>query len=202
MTNQRLNNAAFVTLTYERNSSVGNTWKKVSRDTNRYLQRVRRTLGNIDYLRAFESHKDGYPHVHILILFPVEYNIRNRGKFLHQSYYKRLKDAWPHGLSDAQSPLGKGNHSIGYILKYLNKSSSSNNLWSKLLTETHTKEPAVNDLGYPLKPPPGENVWKLILIPDQKLLLKSTLKWKRIKLLMWSRHFVETYKKSLITNNS
>lgn len=198
------NNAAFVTLTYARDTySPREAWQRINNDFNRYIQRLRRgkrlryiKLGDVEYLRAYESHKDGYPHVHALIL--TKQDIRDRSIYLKEEPRKSFKLAWPHGLTDAQSPKYKNNGAIGYILKYMSKSSSSGNLWKQILTENLTvPSPEVNALGYPLKPPPGENVWKSILIPDQTLLLKCTLKKKRIKLLMWSRHFISEYKKCL-----
>jgi REP element-mobilizing transposase RayT len=198
MMNRNFKNCAFVTLTYARNASIGQTWLRCTKDTNRYLQRINRKFNcKVEYLRAFESHKDGFPHVHLLIIFPTEFDIRDNGRYLQQSYYMVLKSQWPYGLSDAQSPRSKNNGAIGYILKYLNKSSSSNTLWSKLLPEgISMRPPEVDGLGYPIKPPPGNNVWKYVLIKDKSTLLYTTLKWKRIKLLMWSRDFTEMFKNS------
>ena len=191
------NNCAFVTLTYARSSSIRDAWLNINGHCNRYLQRCRRKLGNCEYLRAYEQHKDGYPHAHLFLIFRDTKNIRDRGKFLQDRYYRTLKSEWTHGLSDAQSPKYQNHGVIGYILKYMSKSTSSTTLWSKILGNYAIQEPKVNDLGYPLKPPPGENVWKYVMIKDSEDLLQCTWSWKRIKLLMWSRGFVTEYKRIL-----
>ena len=194
----KFNRCVFATLTYARDTSRNQTWLRANNDFNRFIQRVKRTYKNqpLEYLRCFEHHRDGYPHTHALLIF--SFNCRDRKHYLVDSLYRVLKSNWIHGNSDFQSPMQKGNSSINYILKYLGKSSSTSNLWSQILTENyHLKEPKVNDLGYPIKPPPGENVWKLILIPNEVTLLQCTLKWKRIKLLMWSRNFIKEYKNLL-----
>jgi hypothetical protein len=195
------NNAVFITLTYDRSSNVSETWQKTTTDFNRYIQRLRRnkilrTLNDFEYLRVFEQHQDGYPHIHAVLLFDPTISLRERDKFVYEKYRRPFKSLWTSGLSDCQSPKSKGNGIIGYILKYLGKSTSTVTLWSQILGNLTIQEPKVNDLGYPIKPPAGKNVWKYILIPDNHYLLKSTLKWKRIKLLMWSRGFIEKYKNS------
>lgn len=188
------NNAAFVTLTYERTSNKTDTWLRTTTTVNRYIQRLSRLYGTIHYLRAFEDHKDGYPHVHLLILFEKQGNIRDRGKFLQEKYFRGIKDAWPHGLSDAQSPKYSNRGVLTYITKYLSKSTSINTLWSRILDPSVLTAPKATELGYPLKPPSGKLVWKFVLIRKEEKLTYSILEMKRIKLLSWSRDFPKMYK--------
>lgn len=201
------NNCAFVTLTYDRNASKGSCWKTINNDFNRYVQRLSRgqrrgavrPLGKLEYLRAYESHEDGYPHVHALFILDRDFDIRDRDKFLREEFRKSFRSAWPRGHVDAQSPKRKSYGAIAYILKYLSKSTSSNTLWSRLLSQHKARVPKVNDLGYPIVVLPGVNVWKYVLDRDESFLLYSTLKYRRVKLLMWSRGFVNAYKQCLIT---
>jgi hypothetical protein len=59
----------YITLTYDRSHDLEDSWLEVGRDFNRYISRLRRKYGKIHVVRAFESHKDGYCHVHAVLLF-------------------------------------------------------------------------------------------------------------------------------------
>ncbi len=67
-------------------------WKTISRDFNRYYQEFRRFhAGKAEYLRVIEKHKDGYPHIHIIIQFPnAIIRIRNT-KYFDRTLYKKWK---------------------------------------------------------------------------------------------------------------
>lgn len=192
--NRNLNaNDVFTTLTYSRNQSPRDTWLRVNSDTNRFLQRVSRKIGDVEYLRVFEHHKDNYPHIHIHLRFRPEKVIRERDIYLYDVYFRRLKQAWVHGLSDHQCPKYSHHFPVAYILKYLGKSTSSSRLWAQILNGKI--EPQVNDLGYPIKAQAGKNIWKLISVPIPREcnLLRSRFKWKRIKLMSYSRGYIATF---------
>jgi hypothetical protein len=62
----------FITLTLYRSISIVEAWKNINKWTSACLHRVRNELRrryrvNMSYLWVVEVHKDGYPHVHILL---------------------------------------------------------------------------------------------------------------------------------------
>ncbi len=186
-------NSVFSTLTFSRDNSIRDTWLSINVATNRYVQRVRRTLDYCEYLKVYEIHKDKYPHIHILFLFRnLRYPYDNT-RWLPDNVFAKLKSAWTLGLSDYQSPIAHSNYStLSYILKYVSKSSSSAHLWSLLLSPTTLDSPLTNDLGYPVKTHAYAG-YHTLLILKQQLLLSSVLKLKKIKLITWSRGFVQAY---------
>ena len=191
--------SVFTTLTFPRSKNIRDTWLSINQATNRYVQRVRRTIDYCEYVKAYEIHKDGYPHVHILFIFRnFRYN-SNHTRWLPDTIFAKLKSAWTLGLSDHQSPTSSSNHSgLSYILKYLSKSSSANHLWSKILTPDTSYSPTLNENGYPIlmKSYAG---YALIIVPSDVTLTQCNLKYHKIKLLTWSRKFTQSYLKSLQT---
>jgi len=73
----RRGNGLFCTLTYRRRSLFpgqpvrkrGESWLNVSADLNRFKARLSKKWGRIATFRCFESHEDGYVHIHIMIIF-------------------------------------------------------------------------------------------------------------------------------------
>ena len=187
-------NAVFTTLTFARDTDIRNTWLICNVTTNRYVQRVRRTVDSCDYLKVYEIHKDSYPHVHILFLFKhLNYNYNNT-RWLPHDVYQKLKSSWTHGLSDHQSPIARTDYSaLSYILKYVSKTSSTKHLWQLLLANTtENYEPELNENGYPIKQAPYA-AYHVLLIPDTRRLDRTDIRYKRIKLVTWSRGFIQTY---------
>ncbi|NIR86942.1 hypothetical protein GWO13_04935 [Candidatus Bathyarchaeota archaeon] len=110
----------FATLTYERTKPISELWTSVSRDFNRYIQRVRRIHGHsVAYLRAIEAHKDNYPHVHVILQHSKVLAVNN-GRYFDRDIYGKWRKAWTHGLSDYQVPRIK-RYPIFYLLKYVQK---------------------------------------------------------------------------------
>lgn len=189
--------SVFTTLTYPQDNNIREKWSLLNKDTNRYVQRVRRTIDACDYLKAYEIHKSGYPHCHILFIFKHYDYPSNNTRWLPTDVFSKLKSAWPHGLSDHQQPLTHSNYgSLKYILKYTTKGSDSH-LWQKLLPlSTEITPPNLNELGYPIKKPAYAK-YKFLSTPVDRYLFYSTFKWNKIKLLTWSRGFVKEYLSTL-----
>lgn len=123
----------FCTLTFTRTDSSDRRWKIVSKTYNRYIQRIRRLHNlQVHYLRVVESHKDGYPHIHVLLQFPSASIRVDNSRYFDPVLYKRWKSLWPDGHSDYQRPRRSGMGTLGYIMKYLLKNSSSKTVWSKV----------------------------------------------------------------------
>lgn len=188
------NSDVFATLTYSRSKSIRDTWLNVTSDFNRFSQRVQRKIGYLEYLRVFENHKDNYPHIHAHLRFRDVKNIRERGIYLHDKYFRALKSCWTHGHTDYQCPKYSNHYPIAYVLKYIGKSTSSATLWQQILNPTFKPYTPPTD-SFPIPAERGENIWKLISIPLSTNLYSSRFKWKRIKLLSWSRGYVATFKK-------
>ena len=121
----------FATYTYERNNTIPESWERVSKDFNRYIQNVRRLhTHKVQYLRAVEVHKDGYPHLHAVLRFRSPLRVNN-SRYFDSKLYSKWKSLWRGGLSDFQPPRSK-RHPILYIIKYASKESHTvKTLWKK-----------------------------------------------------------------------
>lgn len=187
----------FATLTYPRNESIRVRWLSVTMDTNRFIQKIRRDklFGELEYLRCLEPHKDGYPHAHLHIRFK-NCHIRDRGIYLRDVFRQRLKEhSSKFGHTDFQCCRNMEFGTIRYIVKYLAKNKGASRLWQLVLGPRIMVPSSVNELGYPLKPLPYAS-WKLISIGYKTDLFKSQFKWKKIKLLSWSRGYPSTFVRS------
>ncbi|MCK5581884.1 MAG: hypothetical protein KAJ18_11495 [Candidatus Omnitrophica bacterium] len=102
-----------VTMTYaQRKISKFDAWDKVSDDINLYVAKIRKEYGTVRIFRSYESHKSGYPHVNIIMIFE-DHHFRT----FYQKYKKPkpkqkrkgawritektiVEDFWEHGYSD------------------------------------------------------------------------------------------------------
>lgn len=113
--------AVFVTLTYTRHERLDVLWEEVGKDFNRWISAMRRRYNKISIIRCWESHMDGYPHIHCVILFhECEFQT-----FFHNGKWRitkkrEMEGLWGWGYSDffALYSLGAG---VGYVLKYVTK---------------------------------------------------------------------------------
>ncbi len=159
----------FGTLTYARTETIQTTWKTISNDFNRYIQRFRRTHNEkIQYLRVIERHKDLYPHIHIIIQFPnASIRIRD-SKWIDRELYKNWKTLWKRGHSDYQKPRSSKTGTISYIMKYLLKNTTQKTVWKKIIPKTSVQ---MHKGGTPPSTPP------------------ESTKMNGVKLCTWSRGF-------------
>ncbi len=157
----------FATLTYTRTETIQDTWKTISSDFNRYLQRFRRLHNEeIQYLRVIEQHKDLYPHIHIIIQFPNA-TIRVRdSRWFDKRIYQTWKTLWKRGHSDYQKPRRNKIGTISYIMKYLVKNTTAKTVWKKILPVAQ-----MHKGGAPPSTPP------------------ESTKMNGVKLCTWSRNF-------------
>lgn len=85
--------------------------KWLKRETQLFMKRLRRELGKrspVRFIAALEHHKDGTPHMHLLV--------HDQHGFLR---YRAIKRAWSHGFVHAKLAL-RDTHPH-YILKYITK---------------------------------------------------------------------------------
>ncbi len=174
----------FATLTYTRTKTVQDTWKTVSSDFNRYLQRFRRSHNEkIQYLRVVERHKDLYPHIHIIIQFP-DASIRVRDfRWFDRRIYQTWKALWKRGHSDYQKPRRNKIGTISYMMKYLLKNTTRKTIWKKLLASTSTQT--------------GEKTYSTVTTVND-----ISCHIHNVKLCTWSRGFDwEPFKTSNLQHN-
>lgn len=75
----------------------------------KYLDRLRHRSPGVRYVVAIEPHKDGTPHVHLLV--------HERG---HATRKRHLREAWPDGFTTARLVEDKAG-AAKYVTKYLTK---------------------------------------------------------------------------------
>ncbi len=49
--------------------SITDAWNQLGDDLNRTLSNLKRKYGRISFIRSFESYTNGYPHIHLVMLF-------------------------------------------------------------------------------------------------------------------------------------
>ena len=134
--------AVFLTLTYNRKSTLAETWKDVAKDWNRFWTRVkleRKKIGlgiDFQYMYVLEAQSDGYVHLHALIFGDDLLNKQNKVWLWENGDYenidraqaprsdlKTLESFWKKGFTyingvrknaEIMSP-------VGYMFKYLLK---------------------------------------------------------------------------------
>jgi len=125
-----LTNALFVTLTYDRsNLSIGESWdERVSSDFHRFYARLRKKYGRIAIMRVISAHRDGYPHVHLLIFFADKRWLVKSHEDMddtvswrlddYDTKQKEFGDVWGHGYVDVIGVINP-NWAINYIMGYI-----------------------------------------------------------------------------------
>jgi hypothetical protein len=113
----------FVTLTYDTKLRGGlEAWQSISGDFNRWISNLRNKFGEISYVKAFECTRQGYPHIHLLLVFKeceFSYFALN-GKFrIPRKDRDRIKQGW-HSFVDVEAVISPA-QAIAYTVKYLIK---------------------------------------------------------------------------------
>jgi hypothetical protein len=123
-----LTHVLFITLTYDTKlRSQHQAWKKISKEYNLFMSKMRRVFGSISTARTFESFENGYPHVHAVLLFndfsfAVREIINEKGCKI-QVIDDDLKDCistmW-HSWVDTKG-VGNVSECMNYLKKYISK---------------------------------------------------------------------------------
>lgn len=128
----------FVTLTYNRClKSMDLAWIDIGKDLNLFFSKIKQLFGKFVVLRCFEAYgSDGYPHIHILMLFKVKVFLVKRHNYFNRQGKSRIKyilnnnerdlicNCW-HSFIDVTAVKSFG--SVGYLLKYITKNMYSGN---------------------------------------------------------------------------
>ena len=115
-------NCLNVTLTYDvKRCSIAKAWGNIGKEYNKFISRLRSKYGNIDVIRAWEAYENGYPHVHMILLFND--HKFNGFKFKNDDVRIQEKDdidkAW-HSHTDI-SGIQNLSKSGFYLTKYITK---------------------------------------------------------------------------------
>lgn len=84
------------------------TYKIIGKEMTKYFKRLRKAGYKFRYVMVAEAHKDGYPHLHLL-LHEISTPISK----------SRLQAEWPYGFSTFK--LVKDDRASHYVAKYLAK---------------------------------------------------------------------------------
>lgn len=116
----------FVTLTYEERK-LEEKWHDIGKDFNRFLSGIRREFGEAEFLRVWESHESGMPHVHVVFRLPKDLPCmaltgrsgRRTWRVIGEDR-NRIRRHWKHGFSDVKS-IASTDGMCSYVMKYLEK---------------------------------------------------------------------------------
>ena len=123
-------NCLLVTFTYDTKlKNKINAWHDVSLEYNRAITRLRQKFGKISVLRVWESFRNGYPHIHAILLFDSKrFNVFEHWTTNNKSTYRIQEKAefskvW-HSNVDVLA-VSSVRSAVGYLIKYLKKVYSS-----------------------------------------------------------------------------
>jgi len=118
-------------------NGISNAWLRFGEHWNTFITNIRQQFGGCEYIRTWQSQKNGYPHFHALIWIPFDFSVvpwfteKNRLEWristrqkLHKgdkyTVRQRIKNAWKAGHIDilACADIGK---SFRDMLKYITR---------------------------------------------------------------------------------
>jgi len=119
-------NVLFLTLTYDTKlCSDGRAWDNIGIEWNRYLAWLEKKYGRVSFLRAWEGFRNGYPHIHAVVVFeehqfPVfEQKVTDNKTVYRVEDKKELEGNW-HSFVDVVAVNSVGG-ALRYLTKYLRK---------------------------------------------------------------------------------
>jgi hypothetical protein len=176
--------AIFIDYTYQRAISLSESWEKIGIDLNRQLSRLYSKYGKFSLFRTFEAQKDGYAHIHAILIFE---NYEFETFFYNGNWRIQERDelVWSEGFSDILA-LSNTRGGLRYVSKYMAKSYTDTPspkeeltqalMWAfhkrsysvsgdfldliRTLSNSNTKELTQLDLS--LNPVPNRIKWRLI----------------------------------------
>jgi len=119
-------NCLLVTFTYDTKlKNKIDAWHDVSLEYNRAITRLRQKFGKISVLRVWESFRNGYPHIHAILLFDDKrFNVFEHWSSNNKSTYRiqekeEFSRVWHSNVDVLAVSSVRG--AIGYVIKYLKK---------------------------------------------------------------------------------
>ena len=119
-------NCLLVTFTYDTKLKKKiDAWHDISLEYNRAITRLRQKFGKISVLRVWESFRNGYPHIHAILLFDDKrFNVFEHWTTNNKSTYRIQEKAefskvWHSNVDVLGVSSVRG--AVGYLIKYLKK---------------------------------------------------------------------------------
>jgi hypothetical protein len=112
--------ALFIDYTYSREDPLPLAWENIGIDLNRQFSRLHSRYGEFSVFRTFEAQRDGYPHIHAILIFK-DYEFETF--FYHGNWRIQERDdlVWSQGFSDILA-LNSTRNGLRYVSKYMSKS--------------------------------------------------------------------------------
>lgn len=111
--------ALFVTLTLARAVRLDQAWEGIGKEYNKWISKMRRRYGKIQAIRVWEAHKDGWPHIHAILI----YESKEFNAFFYNGTWRVQEKhdlEWDCGFTDVEA-LSSVRGGISYVVKYLSK---------------------------------------------------------------------------------
>lgn len=109
----------FITLTCRHETTPLAQLTTLRKALPKLINTIRKTIGDIEYLRALEYCRDGYPHYHLLA----------RTKYIEQKTLSRLWEQLTNArVVDIRKAHGR---STSYVAKYLSKATATHDTWTR-----------------------------------------------------------------------
>jgi len=119
-------NVLFLTLTFDTKLCDESTaWNRIGEDWNRQIAYLEKKFGKVSFMRAWEGFKNGYPHIHAVVVFEEhDFEVIEHWDTENKSTY-RIKEkegvkGTYHSYVDVVAVNSVGG-SIRYLTKYLRK---------------------------------------------------------------------------------
>jgi len=119
-------NCLLVTFTYDTKlKNKIDAWHDISLEYNRAITRLRQKFGKISVLRVWESFRNGYPHIHAILLFDDKrFNVFEHWTTNNKSTFRIQEKAefskvWHSNVDVLGVSSVRG--AVGYLIKYLKK---------------------------------------------------------------------------------
>ena len=121
-----------LTLTYRQDVPLESfDWAACSRDLKRFFDRIKKShVPDMEHFHAPELHESGFPHFHVIVYSSSGFNTfksfagHKGGWLVDNSINDMFHDAWTHGDIVDVSPAMNPESALGYVMKYLFKTTS------------------------------------------------------------------------------
>ena len=176
--------AIFIDYTYSREDCLFPTWENIGFDLNRQLSRLRSRYGDFSIFRTFEAQRDGYPHIHAVLIFK---NYEFETFFSNGKWRIQERDdlVWSQGFSDIQA-LSSTRNGLRYVSKYMSKSFTDTPSFTEEFTHAlmwafHKRSYSVSgDFLDLIKTLSNSNNSKLIQVDLFLVPVKNHIRWRLI----------------------
>ncbi len=107
----KISNVGFLTLTVDPKKFHNNpleAWMQIEKHYNIFLTRLRKMYGKVICLKSVEAQKNGFPHIHMLMITRKEFRVFKQGNILRSEDKKKIEKFWSIGFSDLRVPNPEG----------------------------------------------------------------------------------------------